>query len=92
MSLCAGRLYRREYRIRSIHPSGVHAVDFVQEFPPTPDKKLWLEWYRTRLRLNLAMCRKSTGRPIFTKFCNKMDECEHQEKWCGLCRQTGHTR
>ncbi|RYR48409.1 hypothetical protein Ahy_A07g034435 isoform A [Arachis hypogaea] len=47
------------------------------EFPLIPDEKLWLEWYGTRLHPNPVMRRKSTGRPIFTRFCNEMDEGEH---------------
>ncbi|QHO00358.1 uncharacterized protein DS421_13g405850 [Arachis hypogaea] len=66
----------------------VHEV----EFPQIPNEKLWPEWYRTHLHPNLTMRRKVTGRPVFMRFCNKMDEVERQEKRCGLCRQTGHAR
>ncbi|RYQ99143.1 hypothetical protein Ahy_B07g087025 [Arachis hypogaea] len=57
-----------------------------------PDKKLWPEWYGTQLCPNPAMHRKSTGRLVFTRFRNEMDEGEHQEKMCGLYRKTSHIR
>ncbi|RYR53480.1 hypothetical protein Ahy_A06g028627 [Arachis hypogaea] len=65
---------------------------FEAEFLPILDKKLWPEWYGTRLCPNPAMRRKSTGKPVSTRFCNEMDEGEHQEKRCGLYKQTGYTR
>ncbi|RYR19297.1 hypothetical protein Ahy_B03g064051 [Arachis hypogaea] len=62
------------------------------EFPPIPDERFWPKWYGTRLRPNPATRRKSTGIPIFPRFRNEMDEGEHREKRCGLCRETIHTR
>ncbi|RYR57089.1 hypothetical protein Ahy_A05g022823 [Arachis hypogaea] len=62
------------------------------EFPPIQNEKLWPEWYETRLRPNLAMHKKATERPVFTRFHNEIDEIERIEKRCGLCKQTGHTR
>ncbi|KAL4337120.1 hypothetical protein AHAS_Ahas12G0078400 [Arachis hypogaea] len=61
------------------------------EFPLIPDEKLRPEWYKTCLHPNPAMHRKATDRPVSMRFCNEMVEVEHQEKWCGLCRQIGHT-
>ncbi|RYR57199.1 hypothetical protein Ahy_A05g022937 [Arachis hypogaea] len=66
----------------------VHEVQFLRIL----DEKLWPEWFGIRLRPNPSMCRKATGRPVFPRFHNEMDEGERQEKRCGLCRQTGHTR
>ncbi|XP_072076601.1 uncharacterized protein [Arachis hypogaea] len=62
------------------------------EFPPILDEKLWPEWHGACLRPNPAMCRKATGRPIFTRFRSDIDEVDCQDKRCRLCRQTGHTR
>ncbi|RYR08483.1 hypothetical protein Ahy_B05g076188 [Arachis hypogaea] len=50
----------------------------------------WPKWFGTRLHPNPAMSRKATSRHVFTRFRNKMDEGEHQEKRCGLCKQIGH--
>ncbi|RYQ84595.1 hypothetical protein Ahy_B10g104026 [Arachis hypogaea] len=65
---------------------------YEADFPSILDKKLWPEWYGTRVYLNPNMRKKATGRPVSTRFCNEMDDGGRQEKKCGLCRQTGHTR
>ncbi|RYQ94848.1 hypothetical protein Ahy_B08g089802 [Arachis hypogaea] len=72
--------------------SGLQAKKRLQEFPPIPDKKLWPEWYGTRLHPNPAIRQKATKRSVFMKFQNEMDEVVRAEKRCGLCRQLGHTR
>ncbi|QHO57018.1 uncharacterized protein DS421_3g78750 [Arachis hypogaea] len=39
------------------------------------------------------MMRAKRGRPVSSRIRNNMDNVEHnEEKWCGLCRQIGHTR
>ncbi|RYR75838.1 hypothetical protein Ahy_A01g000424 [Arachis hypogaea] len=73
---------------QSLHFSCRHALAICA----VTNKKLCPEWYKTWLRPNPAMRRKVTRRPIFTRFCNEMDKAKRQEKQCGLCKQTGHTR
>ncbi|RYQ98912.1 hypothetical protein Ahy_B07g086739 [Arachis hypogaea] len=65
---------------------------YEAEFSPIPNKKLWPEWYGTQVCPNPAMHKKSTDRPISTRFCNEMDESERQKKRCGLCRRIGLTQ
>ncbi|XP_057723807.1 uncharacterized protein LOC130939738 [Arachis stenosperma] len=77
--------------VHSVYLQSTVFMVYETEFPLIPNEKLWLEWFGTRLRPNLVMRRKATGKPILTRFRNKMDKVEHQEKRCGLCRQTGHT-
>ncbi|RYR21276.1 hypothetical protein Ahy_B03g066566 [Arachis hypogaea] len=65
-----------------VHPVYLRQAVFkVYEvkFPSILDEKLWSKWYRTRLCPNPAMRRKSTGKPISTKFHNEMDEGERQK-------------
>ncbi|XP_016207122.1 uncharacterized protein LOC107647566 [Arachis ipaensis] len=77
-----------------VHPVRQEAVFKVYEveLPSIPDEKLWLEWYRTRLRPNPSIRRKATGPPVFTRFRIEMDKGKRQEKWYELCRQTEHTQ
>ncbi|RYQ82102.1 hypothetical protein Ahy_B10g100690 [Arachis hypogaea] len=85
-------LCRHKCLVQDICSSGVHARGYVQEFSLILDKKLWPEWYEIWLRPNPTMRRKATGRLVSTRFRNEMDEAKRQEKQCGLCKQTGHTR
>ncbi|QHO23597.1 uncharacterized protein DS421_12g364920 [Arachis hypogaea] len=62
------------------------------EFFPIPYESMWAAWHGTRLSPNPAMRQKASRRPVSTRFRNDMDETERHEKWCGLCRQYGHTR
>ncbi|RYR00799.1 hypothetical protein Ahy_B07g088916 [Arachis hypogaea] len=65
---------------------------YETEFSPILDESLWSEWYKTLLCPNPLMRRKTTEKPVSTKFWNDMDDVERQEKRCGLCGQVGHTR
>ncbi|XP_025703925.1 uncharacterized protein [Arachis hypogaea] len=65
---------------------------YEMEFPPIPNESLWSEWHGTMMCPNLTMRQKATRRPVSTRFRNDMDDVEHQEKRCALCRQVGHTR
>ncbi|RYR59249.1 hypothetical protein Ahy_A05g025097 [Arachis hypogaea] len=62
------------------------------EFSLIPDEKLWPGWHGACLRPNSAKRRKATGRPVSVRFSSDMDEVQRQERWCGLCQQTGYTR
>ncbi|RYR28799.1 hypothetical protein Ahy_B01g052986 [Arachis hypogaea] len=65
---------------------------YEKEFPLIPDERLWPEWFGVLVRPNPAMCQIVSGKSVSTRFRNKMDEGEHQEKRCDLCRKTGHTQ
>ncbi|RYR19159.1 uncharacterized protein LOC107633532 [Arachis ipaensis] len=65
---------------------------YEREFLPIPNEKMWPPLYGARLKPNLAMKRKASGRPVSTQIRNEMDAIDCAEKRCGLCHGEGHTR
>ncbi|RYQ95966.1 hypothetical protein Ahy_B08g091374 [Arachis hypogaea] len=92
VAACVAASVKWSLYVHSVYLQSAVFKVYETEFPLIPNEKLWLEWFETRLRPNLAMRRKATGKPVLTRFRNEMDEGERQEKRCGLCRQIGHTK
>ncbi|XP_015953160.1 uncharacterized protein LOC107477624 [Arachis duranensis] len=53
----------------------------------------WPSYDGPHIQPNPRMMRVKKGRPVSSRIRNNMDDVEHtEEKRCGLCRQTSHTR
>ncbi|XP_016168589.1 uncharacterized protein LOC107611144 [Arachis ipaensis] len=74
VAACVAASVKWSLYVHSVYLQSAVFKVYETEFPLIPNEKLWLEWFETRLRPNLAMRRKATGKPVLTRFRNEMDE------------------